>query len=495
MEDLALALGDYGMVANGVTVKRWGATMNRGSVAGAGLVIGDTPPEELSTYRRIWELAWPVSISTSTVTLLTLANLFWIGHLGTAAVAAVALCGNILFIVFGISDVVYTGALAIVSRRVGEGNLSEAFNASAHGVCLGAVLGGVIAVVGSLGAPAIVGFFGAGAAVEHAAIPYLRIMFVCQIFLYVSTALRAGYQAAGDARTPMFVSLVVVIVNGVLDPFFIFTPGEMVVGGVSLGWLGWGVPGAAIAAACSAAMGLALFVSVSLLLERPFRWPAHGVRLVPAQFWHMLRIGTPASVSMIARPLSTFLLLKVIASFGTAAIAAFGIALRSFSVNWIPYSGINAAVATLVGQSLGACNVREAERAVSRGLVVTVVLGVVFCVTYYAFSREIILAFDRETAVVTAGVPFLKLMALSFLFSAPMFPLVSAMNGAGDTQPPMVVAFLANWPIKLPLAYVLALPLGYGIDGVWIGMFVSIVFEAVVMFGWYRRGTWRTKRV
>ena len=169
--------------------------------------------------------------------------------------------------------------------------------------------------------------------------------------------------------------------------------------------------------------------------------------------------------------------------------------MRSFSVNWIPYSGINAAVSTLVGQSLGARNVREAERVVLRGLAVTTLLGAVFCVVYYAWSNQIILAFDSEPAVVAAGEPFLKLMALSFLFSAPMFPLVSAMNGAGDTKPPMVTAFLANWPIKLPLAYVLAIPLGHGIDGVWVGMFVSIVFEAVVMYVWYRRGTWKTKRV
>jgi putative MATE family efflux protein len=300
----------------------------------------------------------------------------------------------------------------------------------------------------------------------------------------------------GDTRTPMLVNVAVVVLNGILDPFFIFTSRAVTIGGFPIGWLGWGVNGAAIAAVLSGAVGLLLFVAVSLWLGRPFRWSTHGrVTLVPAQFWRMLRIGAPASISMIARPLSTFLLLKVIASFGTAAIAAFGIALRSFSVNWIPYSGITAAISTLVGQSLGARDVDEAERVVVRGLAVTAVLGVLFCAVYYAWSREIIVAFDREPAVVAAGEPFLKFMALGFLFSAPMFPLVSAMNGAGDTKPPMITAFVANWPIKLPLSYVLAVPLSYGIDGVWIGMFVSIVFEAVVVFMWYRRGTWKTKKV
>ena len=89
----------------------------------------------------------------------------------------------------------------------------------------------------------------------------------------------------------------------------------------------------------------------------------------------MLRIGTPASVSMIARPLSTFLLLKVIASFGTAAIAAFGIALRSFAVNWIPQSGINTAISALVGQNLGRRDADEATRVVLRGLILDTLLG------------------------------------------------------------------------------------------------------------------------
>jgi|ERR1700687_2874352 len=471
--------------------------MRGDSAAEVALAIDESRgPTDKSIYRQIWELGWPVSISTSTITLLTLVNLFWIGHLGTVAVAAVSLGGNILFIVFGISDVVYTGALAIVARRVGEGNLSAAFSASVHGVCLGLLLGVVVAIIGYAAAPAIVGFFGAGADVETAAVSYLRIMFICQIFLYVSTALRAAYQAAGDTRTPMFVNLIVVVVNGLLDPFFIFGPKEIMVGGVPLGFLGWGVSGAAIAAAGSAAAGLALFVATSIVYRRPFHWSSHGrITLEPAQFWRMLRIGTPASMSMIARPLSTFLLLKVIASFGTAAIAAFGIALRSFSINWIPYSGINAAIATLVGQNLGARNVPAAERIVRRGLTMMTVLGAFFCVVYYVWSRQIIMVFDQEAAVVAAGAPFLKLMALGFLFSAPMFPMISAMNGAGDTKPPMITAFLANWPIKLPLAYALAVPLSFGIDGVWIGMFVSIVFEAIVVFLWYRRGTWKTKKV
>jgi putative MATE family efflux protein len=459
--------------------------------------LAEAPPRALEAgYRRLWQLAWPVATSTSTITLLTLVNLFWIGHLGTDALAAVSVCGNILFIVFGLSTIVHSGALAIVARRVGAGRQADAYQATQDSLLLGGALGVLVALLGYATAPAVVGFFGVGADVEALAIPYLRINYAGQIPLYLSVALSACYQASGDTRTPMLVNIGVVLANVVGDPPFIFAPGQVVLGGIDVGWLGLGVNGAAIVAVITSAVGCALFLVLSLVRRRPFP-PPPGARVSFSlrELWHMLRIGTPASLSMVARPLSTFLLLKVIASFGTTAIAAFGIAIRSFGVNWIPYSGIHVAVSALVGQMLGAHRVDEAERVVRRGLLVTSGLGVLFCVLYYAWADDIMRAFTHDPAVVAAGESFLKLIALSFLFSGPMLPLGSAMNGAGDTKPPMVVAFVANWLVKLPLSYMLALPLGFGIDGVWMGMFVSIVFEALLMFWWYGRGTWKTKRV
>jgi putative MATE family efflux protein len=363
-------------------------------------------------------------------------------------------------------------------------------------VLLGAALGVVVAVAGWLTAPAIVAFFDAAGEVESLAVSYLRIMYVAQIPLFLTVALSACYQASGDTRTPMLINVAVVIANGLIDPFFIFAPQQVRVAGLSLGWYGLGVDGAAIAAVLAGVVGCALFLGYSWARERPFAVPPGGAGAVaPAELLHMLRIGMPASITMVARPLSTFLLLKVIASFGTTAIAAFGIAMRSFSVNWIPYSGVQVGVSALVGQNLGARQLDEAERVVHRGLVISIGLSLFFCVLYYGWARDIMLAFDHDPAVVAAGEVFLKLVALGFLFTGPMLPLGSAMNGAGDTKPPMIAALVANWPIKLPLCYALAIPLGYGIDGVWIGMLVSMVFEALVMFAWYRRGTWRTKRV
>jgi Na+-driven multidrug efflux pump len=212
--------------------------MNRSGAAEVAEVVDEIAPTPAAIgYRRLWQFAWPVATSTSTVTLLTLVNLFWIGHLGTIAVAAVSVCGNILFIVFGLSSIVHTGALAIVSRRVGEGHIGAAHAAVRHAVLLGGVLGLGVALAGWLAAPATVGFFGVGTDVEALAISYLRIMYIAQVPLFLSVALSACYQAGGDTRTPMLLNVGVVLANGLADPFS-SSRRQVVAGPTSAGSLG-----------------------------------------------------------------------------------------------------------------------------------------------------------------------------------------------------------------------------------------------------------------
>lgn len=470
--------------------------MSTATAAPAQAERASAPTRIESGYRRMWRIAWPVSVSTSTVSLFMVANLFWIGYLGTDAVAAVSTCGHFLFITFGLTQIVFVGTLAIVSRRVGEGRREEAYFAGVHAAILGGVLGGTVGVVGWFAAPWIVQFFHASDAVARIAVPYLQVTLVGQIFLFVSMAIGASYSAAGDTRTPMLLNGAAVTMNAAMDPFFVFAPGERVVAGFDVGWLGWGVQGAAIADVVAGFVGMLVFVAVSVGLDRPFPRPrGRPLTLHLETFRQIVRIGVPASASLMARPVSTFLLIRVIASFGTAALAAFGVALRSFSINWIPYSGVNAAVAALVGQNLGARDVAEAQRVVGRGVRVAMFLAVGFCLLYGCFAADFIALFDSNPEVVATGVPFVQLIAFGFLASGTTLPLVAAMNGAGDTRPPMIVTFLSNWPIKLPLCWALAIPFGYGTNGIWTGMLVSMVVEAAIIAWWFRRGTWKTRRV
>lgn len=450
----------------------------------------------LAAYLEMWGLAWPVMVSTSTVMLLMLANLFWIGRLGTEAVAAVSLTSHVLFMAFGLTQIVFTGTVAVVARRTGEQDARAGFIASIHAIVLGLILGTLVSVAGYFIASPVVSFFETESAVSSMATPYLEITFAGHIFFFVSMAIGASYQGVGDTRTPMVLNAVVVGLNAVVDPILIFAPGELILGGLDVGLGGFGVVGAAIADVVASAIGCFAFLTLYASRRGPFPRAVRGrVYLHLEGLLQIARIGIPASVTMLARPLSTFFLLKVVTSFGTSALAGFGIVLRAFSLNFIPFSGLNAAVATLVGQRLGATDPDEARRVVRRGFLIAIVLSAAFCALYSVYAEQLIAIFDSDPDVIRVGIPFLLIIAIGQLFTGPTMPLAAAMNGAGDTRPPMFAALMANWPVKLPLAYALALPFGFGTSGIWMGMFVSMLLESGTLLWWFRRGRWLTKSV
>jgi putative MATE family efflux protein len=454
------------------------------------------PPAPGSGYAKMFALAWPVALSSSSIALFMIANLFWIGHLGTTAVAAVSLCGHVLFILFGLTQIVHTGTVALVSRAVGAGQGEAAWNASLHAIVLGVGMGLFLGLLAPFLAPPIIGFFGVSAAVDALAIPYLEISLFSQTLIFLGMAMSASYQAAGDTRTPMWINIGAVTLNVIIDPLFIFAPGERQIFGVDIGWFGLGVSGAAWADIVAHICGMSFFVAWSWYRSWPFPKPnAVKFRLRLHEIRRILQVGVPASISMMARPVSTFFLLKVIASFGDSAVASFGVALRAFNINWIPLAGLTAAVSTLVGQNLGARQPDAAARVVGRGLRVSISLGVLFAVIYSSIAEQFIGFFDNSPEVVEVGARFLRILAFSMWASSATVPLVAAMNGAGDTKAPMIIAFVSNWPIKLPLAWALAIPFGYGLDGVWIGLFVSILLEAALIAAWFRTGRWKTKEV
>ena len=448
-------------------------------------------PSTLDGYREMWRIAWPVSVSTSTHMLLMVANLFWIGRLGTYAVAAVSLTSHILFITFGMTQIVFAGAVAIVARRTGEENPREAFAASVHAVVLGTLLGVLVSILGWFVSEPIVSFFDVERAVSEVTIPYLQISFAGTAPFFLSMGIGASYQGTGNTRTPLALNAIIVAINIIIDPILIFAPGELSLGGWDVGVAGLGVVGAAYADIVATGLGCIFFILLWLSRYSPFPSHARGrVRVTLDGLWQILRIGAPAGITMLARPLSTFLLLKVIASFGTTALAAFGIVLRAFSLNFIPFAGLNASVATLVGQRLGGGSAHEAKRVVRRGFFAALGISIVLCSLYMIYASPLISIFDSNPEVVATAIPFLMVIALGQLFTGSTMPLAAAMNGAGNTRPPMVAALFANWPVKLPLAYALAVPVGMGTRGIWLGMLVSMLTETAILIFWFRRGRW-----
>ncbi len=332
-----------------------------------------------------------------------------------------------------------------------------------------------------LAAPGV-GLFGTSPRVTELALQYLVPMLLSFLPIYPAMALSSFFTAAGDTRTPMVAGVVTNLLNAALDPLLIF------------GWAGLpacGVAGAGTASLICSTLGLGWLAFAYRSSRLPFA--AQGL-LVPrgTHAWRtLLRIGLPASLAMLTRPASTVLLLGVIARFGSAGVAAFGITVRALSLVWLYHGALAAAVSTLTGQSLGTGNIAGIRTLVDKSTRLSLLLSAIVGVFYYFWPREIIGLFDSSSQeVLELGALFMRLLVAANLATAFSVIWGAVLGGAGDTRPPMVIAVVANWIIKLPLAYALAVPAGYGVQGVWWAMFFSLIFDSAAIYLWYRRGKW-----
>jgi len=452
-------------------------------------------------HNVLW-IAWPQALGTLVMAFQSMVDMFWIGKLGTAEVAAVALCGNAFNVVFGLMGFLNIGVIALVSRAIGAGEKDKASSTMAHSMVLGALLGVAFLVGGWLGAPSLMSFFGVDDEVTRLGVTYFRIMSVHMMMIAIIIVPMSVYFAAGDTLTPLVVQALALALNIVIDPIFIFAPGEVVninifdliIFDIRPGLLGWGVFGAGFASVLAVLFALIIFLALVSIGRFPLRFPRPSeVSWSLFEFGRIVKIGAPFALAHSSRPLSTVILLRIVAEFGSESVAGFGIAMRWYSINWILIGGLGAAASTLVGQYLGAGEKDSAGRISRRLVMVGFVIQIFVTAGYYYAAPHLIAMMDPNPLTVEPGAWFMRWVVLGFLLSTPGGLAAAAMNGAGATTPGMVAGVISNWLVKLPLAWVLA---GYeflGVDGVWLGMFVSLLVEGAICLVWYWLGGWKDK--
>lgn len=432
--------------------------------------------------RRIWRLAWPVMLTNALFTALSIVDMFWVGRLGPAAVAATALSGSVVGVLFSAGQVFTVGAMATASRAAGAGRMDAVRDSLRHALVLafGAAL--PLAALGVVFARPILGLFRPDPLVIETGRLYLQLtlgtipLFFCGMVAY------SVFQAVGDTRTPMYVIAGSNALNAILDPLLIFG---------RLGFPRLGVAGAALATAGSMTLGLAALL---LLMHRRGLLAFRG-RLQPRVFRTLLAIGAPAGLQGITRPLTGMLMFRIVTGFGTAATAAFGIGIRTLDVMFIYLGGLGTAAEVLTGQSLGARRPDLARRHSGRVALIAVLLQAAVLPLLFIFAPAIVRAFNADPDVVHIGTGYLRILAPMLVVGGLSVGWAGAQRGAGATTLPMVAALIANWVVKLPLAVVLARQAGLGPNGVWLGIGISVLVEAVILAVGYYSFRWQRREV
>ena len=305
--------------------------------------------ETETIYQDLWRLSWPVMMFMAFQTSLELVDFFWVGMLGTDALAALSLSNNIFWMLFTLSQLITVPTLSMISRYRGSEDLAGLQIVARHTFWMAIIMSiAVIALIFILG-DYVLSLYQVDPEVHRQALIYLKVAGTSFLFLYVSIGLAFCLQGVGDSFTPMGILVLTNIINIVLDPFLIF------------GWMGLpalGILGAATASLLARAIGFSVILYVVLSGKiSPSRLKISGLfslRLSAAYFKRMLQIGLPASLQGMTRPITGAVMMWIVALFGTEAVAAFGVGLRLLSFCFILITGLNMGTATMVGQSLGA---------------------------------------------------------------------------------------------------------------------------------------------
>jgi len=444
----------------------------------------------------LWQLAWPVVALNSLQVINTLLDRSFIGHLPRAALTAQGAAMNVLFLLFSIAVALATGSTALVSRAYGAHQREECREAARQSVALAFWSGIAFALIGALLIPWI----------SHTILPardqdamremirYLGAYVVGLPAIYVVQALAGALRGIGNTKSPMVISGIQILLHIALNLVLIFPTRQ--VGGLTIpGWnLGLAGAGWALtASAWIAALGYLAYSSRTPL-------GACNVLRVPSLQWvkRILRIANPAAVMSVARvgSLTAFTLVLRDVSNGSAAIAAMAIGFAIESIMFMPVFGFSMAAGALVGQSLG---MKQPDRAnaiawVASRFSAAVVLALIVPIFVFAQPIAVALVGDKSDVVAEAVSLIHWLCATEIGFSYAMV-MIGAMQGAGDTRSPLWITLICLWGIRVPLAYVLAIPLGMGALGAWISLSVTQAMQGIVAVVVWRQGRWRNQTV
>jgi putative MATE family efflux protein len=446
--------------------------------------------DETNLFRSVVRLAWPVVIQQVSFSMVQLVDTALVGHLGEDALAGVRLAGQIFWFAQAGMVAVAIGSTAVIARNMGAGHPELASRTLRNALLLAMVWGLVMGISMWLFGHWGLGMLGAEEGAKHQGTVYLKASAVGMPLWSLVYAGNASLQGAGDTRSPMAIGVVVNFVNIVLAYLLINGPGPF----PRLDVLGSGA-GFTSAAIIGAALVLLVLASGTRVIHwRP--WEALQFDRMEAR--RVLNVGLPAGAEQIQFNIAFMIYTRIIASLGTAALAAHGVTLAIQSLTFNIGFALSVATTALVGQSLGAGRPDLAERStyvtMRYSLVFMMGLGVIMMV-FGGNITGLFVGGENADEVIHIGRQLLFIFAFAMPGLAVSLSLGGGLRGAGDTRAVLVISAAATWIVRLVPAYLLAITAGLGVPGAWAAAIADINIRALLIFIRFRRGRWKGLKV
>lgn len=432
---------------------------------------------EKNIRQQVFSLALPVVLSSLLQRSVGIVDIFLVGGLGAASIAAVGIAQIMVFVAMSVSWGVNVGVTVQVSQLWGAGRRAEAAQAAYQAMLLAVAAAGLIMLLGLSFGGRVATLLGAAPAVQGIIGDYTKIIFTFIFFTISINVISGIMHGTGDTKTPLYSTLLVNLLHVAVAYPLIYG---------HLGLPALGVKGAAIAVAISESMG-AIFLFVRSLRKRYISI----TRRVEIKFTVMtVKLGLPILVDRLLQNAGSLVFAKIILLYGTTVYAAHQVGLAIEAFSFMPGYGIAVAAATMVGQSLGAGRPAEARLSAYEANRLAVFLMAAMGLVFFFFPYALLRAFTSDPEVIRYGIMYMKIVAFAQIPLAITMVAAGSLRGAGDTGFIMFATIAGMWMVRLPVAAVLATLFKAPIRYVWSVMILDWLVRMGLLIWRYRKESW-----
>ncbi|MCD6328278.1 MATE family efflux transporter [bacterium] len=458
---------------------------------------------EKSTLSNVLYMGVPSMVGFVATNLYGLIDIFWVGQLGSAHVAAVTLFQAFAFVLSSTNMLVGSGSVAIISRRFGEKDYPATRDAIKQTFILKLILAITIAASSIFFVDKMLYLMHAAPDVVELGITYGQCHLLALPILFVSFTMFTALRGIGQAPRAMHIMMLITVLNVVLDPLLIFdrlprtlsiAGIEMLAAGTKVG-LGLGIKGAVIARAISVFIGL--MVGLFIL-----RFGRNDINFSLLSGWKpdfrlmkgIIKIGFPVGLTNVVRTSMNAATASFVGMFGTIIVASYGFASRILQITTFIGVGMSLGTAAIVGIYLGSENAHRASDAVKKSAFI--VLGIVGAMGAFihVFAVQIMTVFTSEASIIAEGATALRILLIGQIMISVRMVVASSFMGSGNTWPPLVISATCQSLRVMGIAF-LVYVLGADQTSIWWAFTSAMTLECLATIFWFRKGKWKKQQV
>lgn len=446
---------------------------------------------DFSLLPVIFSLAWPTMLEQVMQTLVQYIDVAMVGSLGTDATAAVGSTSTINWLLCSSVAALGIGFLAFISQNIGAGRQDRAVRAAGQAAATVLFVGTLFTLIAVSLSPFVPRWMQVDERIRDLASEYFFIVYLPMLPRTASIIFGSVLRASGDTKTPMRVGIVTNLTNVVLNFLLIYQPRTVDLFGIAVPvWgAGWGVRGAAIASAVGYAVG-GILISLALWRHPTLSPKNVGIKPDKEILTPCMKIALPNMLQRFCTSLGYVVFAAMINSLGEVSTAAHTISNTVESAFYIPGYGMQAAAATLTGNSVGAkdkARMHSLERMIvlCEAAMMLVSAGLLF-----AYAPAILSLFTKEAAVIALGGKVLRMVALSEPFYGISIVTEGVLQGAGQTMKPFLFNVICMWGVRIFGTWICVRIFGLGLVSAWACMIADNMLLLILFRIYYRHGKW-----